>query len=513
MTRTRRLLGGLAFGYANQVLLTLVGMWLTAFLLGRLGRDEYGLWLVATRLLGYLMLLDLGVVALLPRDLAFATGKAGGVARAESLADVVARTAAVVAWQLPVVALAAAGMWLGLPDEWADLRRPLGIVMAAFVLLFPFRIFHSALTGLQDLAALGATTTVTWAVGTATTVLLVLAGWGLQALAVGWVTQQAASGLSWWFRLRRQFPTAVPATFRWLRARDAGTHLARGIWISISQIAQTFLTGTDVLVIGKVLGPSAVVPYFCTGKVLTVLANQPQLFAQTAQPALSELRTGASRERLVQVVAALTQVILMASGGIVCVVLLTNEGFVTWWVGPEQYAGAGLTALLLAAMLLRHWNMTAVYSLFAFGYDRRISLTSLADGAVTVAASVALVRGFGLTGAAVGSLVGVVMVALPANLAGLRRATGVPLSALLAPLFPWAWRFLLAAGSAAALARVWTPRGVLQLVVAGAAAGLVYAALNARLALQDPVGVYLRPRVAPLIRWAPSWITGLPPDA
>ena len=513
MSRTRRMLGGLAFGYANQVLLTLVGLWLTAFLLARLGRDEYGLWLVGTRVLGYLMLLDVGVVALLPRDLAFATGRAGGAEHAPDLADIVARTAGVVAWQMPLVALAAAGVWLGLPEEWTALRAPLGMVMATFVLLFPFRIFHSALIGLQDLAALGAASTVTWAVGTATTVGLVFAGWGLQALAAGWVAQQALAGVWWCARLRRRFPRATPRTFKAVNARGARDYLGRGIWISISQVAQTFLTGTDVLVIGTLLGPSAVVPYFCTGKVLTVLANQPQLFAQTAQPALSELRTGATRARLEQVVTALTQAILIASGGIVCVVLLTNEGFVRWWVGPAQYGGAGLTALLLAGMLLRHWNMTAVYSLFAFGFDRRIALTNLADGIITVVASVTLVRSLGLPGAALGSLVGVVLVALPANLVGLRRATGVPLPQLLAPLLPWLWRFALVAAVAAALAEVWTPGGVLPLVVAGSGTLVAYLALVAPLALRDPLGIYLRPRLGRFSRLVPGWITEAARDA
>jgi O-antigen/teichoic acid export membrane protein len=512
VSRTRRLLGGLAFGYANQVLLTLVGLWLTAFLLGRLGRDEYGLWLVATRVLGFLMLLDVGVVALLPRDLAFATGRAGGADHAADLGDIVARTTGVVAWQMPVVVLAAAATWLWLPDDWAALRQPLGIVMSAFVLLFPFRIFHSALTGLQDLAALGAVSTVTWAAGTAATIGLVLAGWGLHALAAGWALQQGLSSLWWWGRLRRRFPRAAPQRLVPIPLREARSHLARGIWISISQIAQTFLTGTDVLVIGKLLGPSAVVPYFCTGKVLTVLANQPQLFAQTAQPALSELRTAAGRARLVEVVTALTQAILIASGGIVCLVLLTNEGFVHWWVGPAQYGGAGLTALLLAGMLLRHWNMTAVYSLFAFGYDRRISLTTLADGVLTVAASLVLVGRFGLRGAALGSLAGVLVIALPANLIGLRRATEVPLRDLLGRLLPWLWRFALVAASAALLALVWTPRGVPQLLAAGSGVGLVYVMLMAPLALRDPLGMYLRPRLGRLAGLVPPWLSGAPRD-
>lgn len=502
MTRTRRLLGGLLFGYANQVLLTLVGLWLTAFLLARLGRADYGLWIVATRILGYLMLLDLGVVALLPREIAFATGRAGGADRASDLAAIVTRTAGVVAWQMPVVALAAFAIWIGLPGEWTALRGPLALVMGSFVLLFPARIFQAALNGLQDLAALGAISTATWAAGTATTVGLVLADWGLQALAVGWLVQQALAGLCWWARLRRRFPAALPTRMAATSGRDARAHLGRGAWISLQQIANTFLQGTDVLVIGKLLGPAAVVPYFCTAKVLTVLANQPQLLAQTAQPALSELRAGETQERVIQVVTALTQAILLASGGIVCLVLLVNEGFVTWWVGAEQYGGPWLTALLLAAMLLRHWNMTAVYSLFAFGRDRRISLTSLADGIVTVLASIVLVQRFGLAGAPLGALVGVVFVGLPANLHGLHRTASIELRRLVTPLVPWLWRFALAAAASAALATAWTPDTVAELVGAGVAVGLGYLAIMTPLALRDPLGLYVRPRVPFLSRLA-----------
>ena len=47
MTRTRRILHGLAVGYASQVLMTVVGLWLTTFLLARLGQVDYGLWLIA----------------------------------------------------------------------------------------------------------------------------------------------------------------------------------------------------------------------------------------------------------------------------------------------------------------------------------------------------------------------------------------------------------------------------------------------------------------------------------
>src|SRR5262245_66322916 len=117
MSRTRRFLGGLGVGYASQAVLLLVGLWLTRFLLGRLGQHDYGLWLVGTQLLGYLMLTDLGVVALLPREVAYATGRSQGDSKADGglLSELVGETSRLVYYQMPLVALIAVGFWWFLP--------------------------------------------------------------------------------------------------------------------------------------------------------------------------------------------------------------------------------------------------------------------------------------------------------------------------------------------------------------------------------------------------------------
>ncbi len=197
---------------------------------------------------------------------------------------------------------------------------------------------------------------------------------------------------------------------------------------------------------------------------------------------------------------ALTRAILVLSGGVVCLVLLVNQGFIAWWVGAEQYGGFWLTLTLVAGMLLRHWNMTTVYSLFALGHDKRISITTLVDGAVTVAASILLTRAYGLLGAALGTVVGVVAIGLPANLRLLAQETATSATRLMLDLAPWAWRFALAAAAALVTSRVWIPRTLPALVAATLLCGLGYLGLMWPLALQEPLGQYVRPRLAMLGR-------------
>ncbi|HEY5838072.1 MAG TPA: oligosaccharide flippase family protein, partial [Pyrinomonadaceae bacterium] len=290
MGRTQRFIRGIGFGYAGQVLATLVGLWLTPFLLMRIGKHDYGLWLVGTQLIFYVGLLDFGVVALLPRETAIATGRAGDISDAKDLPSIVGQTARLVFWQTPIVAIAAAVVWFCLPADWAGLQQPIGVVLAAFVLTFPLRILGAILQGLQDFSFLGKTNIVAFIISNAVTIALVLAGFGLYSLAFGWAILQMINAGANWFRLRKHFPGVLPSSLPRLRSSVVRVQLKQGFWISSNQIAQVLLTGTDLLIIGKLFGPLAVVPYACTAKLISVMANQPQLLIQSASPALSQMR-------------------------------------------------------------------------------------------------------------------------------------------------------------------------------------------------------------------------------
>lgn len=492
MTRTRRFLGGFATGYAHLIIATLAGLWLTPFFLGHLGQSTFGLWLVGTQIIAYLLLMDFGIVALLPRETAYVTGRTGRQGGPE-LQALVERALTLAVTQMPLVMAAAGAALLWLPSSWEPLRAPLAIALGVFVLTFPLRVFQAALTGLQDLTFVARAQLVAWAAGTAVNVWLVVEGYALSALAAGWCLTQVLIITACAARLARVFPGAMP---RRLAIGDAGStrgYLVRSGWVSLSQISQVLLNGTDVVVVGAMLGPAAVVPYACTGKLVAVLANQPQAILQSAAPALSELRSSAPASRLFQVSAALAQATLAVSGLVACVVLAVNAGFVTWWVGAEQFGGVGLTLLFLTAMMIRHFNTTNVYALFCFGMERRLALTGLADGIVTLAMSVGLVAQLGLAGAPLGAMAGMLLVSAPLNVSALSRETGVGRYRLVATLGPWLYRFL-ALAVVTGLAGAWyRPSSFPVLALMGGSAALLYSVVVLPPLLRSPAGPYLRP--------------------
>jgi O-antigen/teichoic acid export membrane protein len=498
--RLKPLVTAVGLGYLNTGLIVLVGLWFTPFLLRELGEQRYGLWLLGAQILLYLGLLDLGVVALLPREVAYATGRAGGREDASDLPLLVGQTIRLVLWQTPIVALVAAAIWLLVPDSWATLAGPLGLVVVAFVLLFPARVLQALLQGIQDLPFVGGTQLAAWFCGTGVTFLLVGQGWGLYSLSAGWIVTQGLTVAAFWRRLRVMFPETLPSSLPALSSAAVKRRLGKGLSVSVSQVAQVLLTGSDLLIIGRVMGPAFVVMYACTGKLVSILANQPAMLMQLAEPALSELRAGSSRRHAFDASTALSQAVLMGSGGIACIVLAVNHGFVEWWVGAGRFGGNQLTVLMLVSMLLRHLNVTASYTLFCFGYERQLAIVGVIDGIVTVTLSLALVPFVGPSGALFGSILGVVCVSLPANLRALGREDGVSVWTALKPLAPWLWRFVVLAALASISAVVWVPNTFLTLSITGAAVGAVYTAVMYPLLGKPPLGRYIAPRMA---EWLP----------
>jgi O-antigen/teichoic acid export membrane protein len=371
--------------------------------------------------------------------------------------------------------------------------------MASFVLLFPSRIFRAILEGTQDLAYVGKTTLLAWCAGTLLSALLVASGNGLISLAWGWLLTQMLSTFLAWRRVSSRYPGLFRASQQ--GALDlVPRHLKSSIWVSVSQVAQVLLAGSDALVVGTFLGPAAVVPYACTGKLSSVLANQPQAIMQAALPGLSEIRHALDPKRVRDITQALTLAMLVLSGGIACVVLAGNRAFVTWWVSAQQYAGGTLTLLFVLTMLFRHWNTTTVYTMFAFGHERRISLTTVLDGIVTIATSLVLVPRLGAQGVLFGSLTGVLLISLPSNLRTTLRDTQETATGMAFFLVPWAWRCAIVAIVAVAASRFVAEKPPLVTLGVVAAIGALYLLLVLPLVLRGPCAPYVRP----YLRWLPA---------
>jgi O-antigen/teichoic acid export membrane protein len=285
-------------------------------------------------------------------------------------------------------------------------------------------------------------------------------------------------------------PNRLPA-LAWESTR---THLTKGFWISVAQVAQVLMANTDLLIIGRLLGPSAVVPYACTGKLAGILANQAQMLMQTATPGLCELKTAESQNRLFQAILGLNHAILAFSGLIFCLIVPINRWFVSWWVTSGQYGGGLLTVAILTNMLFVHWDTVAAYSVFCLGRQRRIALTNLGNGLATAGGTFVLTTFLGPVGAPLGSMIGTCLIGLPLNLSIIAKDTGVTLPRLIAAMIGgFTFRFAAIAATVLLVATRWSPKTFAEAMAAMSLVSIAYILLMLPGVMRSPLGDYARP--------------------
>jgi hypothetical protein len=186
-------------------------------------------------------------------------------------------------------------------------------------------------------------------------------------------------------------------------------------------------------------------------------------------------------------------VTMLASGLVACVVLGVNHTFTTWWVGSERYGGTWLTVALITAMMARHWNVTLTYSMFCSGYERRMAITSILEGAVSIGCMSVLMPRLGTVGAPLSTLISLCAVSLPSNTFALARKHEARVSSFILPLLPWFARFALLAGAVVMQGKLWFG-GVYVMASQALLIGIAYGAAMFPLLWREPLRSYVTPK-------------------
>lgn len=405
LTRTSRILKGTLTSYVNQAVALLVGLWMSRYLTEVLGRDAFGHWVVVGKVLALVGLADVGIFAILPRDLAMALGRAktdGDITQSQEL---IAITRGLVRVQMPLMVGIAMCAWIYAQRHAPEVSGPLGIILATFVVTFPARIYTSVLLATQEMAVLGVNDLSAFIINTAVTVLLVFLGMGFWALGIGWISGTLTNcGLAvMQVHRRHRSLLSGQVQFTW---RGAKSLLGRSIWPSIGQIVHLAIFAGDVLLIGLLCGPAAVAIFAFTSKLYSVFEITAQTILHQSGPAIAEIRGMGDQIKLRRAWIAIGQATWIIATVVCGTVLATSRDFVTFWVGIDNFGGMPMAFAVGAATTARLWSLGLIFPLFFSGHERAVSLAGTASGVLTLVAIGGLVKVYGPIGAPLGSVIG-----------------------------------------------------------------------------------------------------------
>jgi O-antigen/teichoic acid export membrane protein len=454
-----------------------VGLAVLPFNVAHLGSSAYGLWMLAASVTAYFSVLDLGYSGALVKFVAFYRAKRDVPALNEILSTLFCLFTAVGGLTYVVALLVSAYLdrLFHLTPDQASVGRIVLLVTSVNVAVgTAFTVFGAVINGFQryDLNnVVGAASSVVVAV---VNVVVLLAGFHL----VGLVCATTAVRLVtyWVYRANayRVFPglRVRPSLFSQARLREVTSF---SIYIAVIDWANKLNYSVDALVIGAFLNTSAVAVWSVGQRLAEMTQRLSNQLNEVLFPTFVDNDTSNRRERLQKIFVVGTRLSLATVVPIAGVLMLMAPQLIDAWVGPE-FAGSVIVVRLLAfTVIVRVGDATAGTLLKAAGRHRLVAFANSAAAIVNLSLSIALVRGLGLSGVAIGTLVPVVALAAVAIFPAGCRRVGLPLGRVLAEAV---WPAMWPAGVMAAYVRVTAPHvghSLLAVAAEMAVAACIYA--------------------------------------
>jgi O-antigen/teichoic acid export membrane protein len=377
------------------------------FLVGRLGLESYGLWMLMLALAGGLAVFGLGVSDAAVKYIAAYRGRGdlAGVVRVARLCVF----GSILLGALPSLVLAGLAPILAytvfkIPPE---LQAPGVMAMRIAALLLFIRtleqVFASILRGCDRYPETARISVLSKCAAVGAAVTLASAGWGVVALMWAGVMTAFFALVLQAHRAKQALPelTFWPAFDRaaWAEIREYG------FFTWLQGFAAMLFSYADRLLIGAMLGPAAVGLYSICVHLAQPIHGLVAAALNFVFPRLSTTLAARDSEGARRIFRKAILVGAAATFLLGLPLLLWGKEILAVWMGRgiAVQVTATLPVLVLAFMALS-LNVPSHYALLAMGHARYVSSLNIGGAALCLAGSCVLIPQWGLLGAAVGRL-------------------------------------------------------------------------------------------------------------
>ena len=431
MSRTRRATIVAFFSYVRFGL-QFAALLLIPLIIASVGGRAYGFWLASGEAFAYAGLADLGVLGVLP----WLVAKADGRHDHDGIRRLLVNGSAVGVAVGLFYGLVVLSLCLVLPAllKFTDADRdeligPLVVLALGGTIAMPLRVFQGALEGLQDVVFGGVARTAQSLLTIVLTLVLLLTGYRLYALAIAATVPALLVGMASLARFRVLAPHLLRG---WERPRSAAVQglFREGVGPWLSGWGWQLSAASDGIIIAMIGTPTAVTMLSVTSKLGRWLMQFCWVPGDSGLVGLAQLSGEERRDRVRSASVAMLRVYVGLSAVVACVVLASNRSFVGFWVGAELFAGRltnGLVAASIVALSLAH-GMTVVTAVL--GKRLEVGIVTLTSGALHVVLAYLFGRLWGLAGIVLATIVTQLLVVAPGIAPHLRETSGLTRSAL-----------------------------------------------------------------------------------
>ena len=461
---------------------TAIGLVMLPFNLSQLGPAEYGLWVLLGSLTVHFSTLELGYGSGLVRFVAQYRAQ-----RDPRALNEIASTLFFVFSGLGLLAYAiVAGVAFNLDHLFnitpaqAETGQWVLLIIGVYVALnFPFAVYGGIISGFQRYDVNSVQAVITSLVVALVNIIVLSSGYGLVTLVAATTTARVGSYFIYRRNAFRVFPLLQirPSLFRRSRLREV---TGFSIYASIIDWAHKLNYQMDQVVIGVFLGSPAVAVWAPAERIISAVQRLTNQLNGVLFPAIVDSDASQRRERLQQIFLQGTRLSLAMVVPVAVTLMMLADPLVHAWLGRNANRVAGcipVIQILAVAVTFRVGTATGNTLLKGAGKHRLVAWVNLGTGVVNAVLSILLIRTFGLTGVAWGTLIPIALSAIFLLFPSACRRAGVPVSrAVVQSVVPAVWPAFVVAGLLA-ITRHISSGTLLAVACQAALGGVIYLAL------------------------------------
>jgi len=473
----RQILKNVGSSWSALAVNVLVGIFLSPFILHRLGDVAFGIWVLIFSVTGYYGLFDLGIRSSIIRYVSkyTATGESGKLACFVNTSFFTYTIIGVVSMALTTVLSSYVGGLFRIPPELHRQAHILLLLVGAAVSLgFPLGVFGGMLEGLQRFYILNWTSIGSTLLRAALIVHFLNRGYGLITVALITVGLPILSSILRGIIVFRLCP--VPIGLRYVDKESLRNMATYGGTTFLVIVAGHLRFRTDELVLGRMMSAVAITYFSIGARIVDYAQEFVSSLAQIFVPMSSQSEAKNDLERLRKVYIAGNRVCALLILPITVILILLGKHVIRIWVGaryiPHSYPVLVVLIIPFALMLMQSASGRV---LFGMGKHQSMAKVTLLEGIANLILSIALVPPLGVVGDALGTAVPLgctFLLFMPRHLA---KQIGVPVSSFVRQAYSLPFLLTLPLVGVVWLAnRVFTPKNLVQLVMEIGTAFLIY---------------------------------------
>ncbi len=455
-----------------------VGIFLSPFILHRLGDDAFGLWILIFSVTGYYGLFDLGIRSSIVRFVAkySANNENEQLNRLINTAifsyGLIGLTALVVTF----IATYYVDAIFRVPREFLITARWLLLMVGTSVSLgFPIGVFSGILEGLQRFYLLNSISIASTLLRALLIVLALRHGGGLLIVALITVSLPLVAGIANFFNAMR----LLPLRFGFQYASRSSLRNVAGYsgTTFLIIVAQRLRFKTDALVIATFVSATAVTYFTIGSRLVDYVSETVSSLAQIFIPMASQSQAKGDMDGVRKIFILGNRACAFIIFPMTAALTILGKSVIEAWVGAKYVAVSyPILLVLLYPTALMLAQSASGRTLWALAKHRVLAVVTLTEGLANLVLSIILVRHYGILGDAIGTAIPLACTQIFFMPAHLCRLLGIKLASFLYRAYVLPLTLCVPMIAVLLLMQRWfVPHRLSQLLLQSAIAGGVYA--------------------------------------